>query len=130
MRIVVAIIQPQQLPAVKKSLFDAQVKHLTCTNILGTAPEGAHTMTFRGVGTAAFRLFDNITAPVASRVMNLLFGVPGACRGCSVGVPGACPEGEGKPPGDRQYVIDKSPFSVYFHVSWKQADQRGFRGFE
>jgi len=49
MKLVVSIIQPQQLPAVKKALFDAQVKHLTCTNILGTAPEGAEVQTFRGV---------------------------------------------------------------------------------
>ena len=38
---VVAIIQPQQLPAVKEALFDAGIKHLTVTNVLGTAPEGA-----------------------------------------------------------------------------------------
>jgi nitrogen regulatory protein PII len=49
MKMVVAIIQPQQLPAVKRSLFGAQIKHLTCTNVLGTAPEGAETRMFRGV---------------------------------------------------------------------------------
>ena len=49
MKMVVAIIQPQQLPDVKRALFDAQVKHLTCTNILGTATEGAQHQTFRGV---------------------------------------------------------------------------------
>jgi nitrogen regulatory protein P-II 1 len=46
---VVAIIQPQQLPAVKNALFDAQIKHLTVTNVLGTAPEGAAKHHFRGV---------------------------------------------------------------------------------
>ena len=46
---VIAIIQPQQLPAVKKSLFAAQIKHLTVTNVLGTAPEGAAKHHFRGV---------------------------------------------------------------------------------
>jgi nitrogen regulatory protein P-II 2 len=49
MKMVVAIIQPQQLPDVKRALFDAQVKHLTCTNVLGTATEGAQHQTFRGV---------------------------------------------------------------------------------
>lgn len=49
MKLVVAIIQPQQLPAVKKSLFNAQIKHITATNVLGTAPEGAEVRTFRGV---------------------------------------------------------------------------------
>ena len=50
MKLLVAIIQPQQLPAVKKALFEAQIKHLTCTNVLGTAPEGVEVHTFRGVG--------------------------------------------------------------------------------
>ena len=46
---VVAFIQPQQLPAVKNALFEAQIKHLTVTNVLGTAPEGAAKHHFRGV---------------------------------------------------------------------------------
>lgn len=49
MKMIVTIIQPQQLPAVKKALFEAQIKHLTCTNILGTAPEGAEVHMFRGI---------------------------------------------------------------------------------
>ena len=49
MKMVVTIIQPQQLPAVKRTLFEAGIKHLTCTNILGTAPEGAEVHMFRGV---------------------------------------------------------------------------------
>ena len=49
MKMVMAIIQPQQLPAVKRALFEADIKHLTCTNILGTAPEGAEVHMFRGV---------------------------------------------------------------------------------
>jgi nitrogen regulatory protein PII len=49
MKLVVAIIQPQQLPAVKRSLFEVQIKHLTASTVLGTAPEGAETRTFRGV---------------------------------------------------------------------------------
>ena len=49
MKMVVAIIQPQQLPAVKNALFDAGILHLTVTNVLGTAPEGAAKHHFRGV---------------------------------------------------------------------------------
>ncbi len=49
MKLIVAIIQPQQLPAVKRSLFAAKFRHLTCTNVLGTAHEGAELMVFRGV---------------------------------------------------------------------------------
>ena len=46
---VIAIIQPQQLPAVKSALFAAGIKHLTVTNVLGTAAEGAAKHHFRGV---------------------------------------------------------------------------------
>ena len=49
MKMVVAIIQPQQFPDVKKALFEADVRHLTCTNILGTATEGVELQRFRGV---------------------------------------------------------------------------------
>ena len=49
MKLVVAIIQPQQFPAVKRALFESGVRHLTCTNVLGTAPEGAEVLRFRGV---------------------------------------------------------------------------------
>jgi nitrogen regulatory protein P-II 2 len=48
-KMVVAVIQPHQLPAVKRALFDVQIRHLTCTNVLGTAPEGAARRVFRGV---------------------------------------------------------------------------------
>ena len=46
---VIAIIQPQQLPDVKRALFGAGIKHLTVTNVLGTAPDGAAKHHFRGV---------------------------------------------------------------------------------
>ncbi len=49
MKMVVAIVQPQQLPALKKALFEAEIEHMTCTNILGTASEGANVKIFRGI---------------------------------------------------------------------------------
>ena len=49
MKLLIALVQPQQLPAVKRALFQAQIRHLTCTNVLGTAPEGAEVRVFRGV---------------------------------------------------------------------------------
>ncbi len=49
MKLVTAIIQPQQLPAVKRALFEADIKHMTCTNVLGTASEGVDVLVFRGV---------------------------------------------------------------------------------
>lgn len=49
MKLVTAIIQPQQLPAVKRALFEAQIKHMTCTNVLGTETKGVEVLMFRGV---------------------------------------------------------------------------------
>ena len=49
MKLLVSIFQPQQLPTIKKALFESQIKHLTVTNVLGTAHEGAEVRTFRGV---------------------------------------------------------------------------------
>ncbi len=48
MKMMVAFIQPQQLSAVKRALFKADVKHMTCGNVLGTAPDGAELNDFRG----------------------------------------------------------------------------------
>ena len=66
MKMVVAIVQPQQLPAVKKALFDAQIKHLMATNILGTAPEGAEVHSFRGVAHEV-SLFQRVRIELALR---------------------------------------------------------------
>jgi nitrogen regulatory protein P-II 1 len=49
MKLIVAIIQPHQLPAVKKALFDAQVYKITVSNVLGCGEEKRYTETFRGV---------------------------------------------------------------------------------
>jgi nitrogen regulatory protein PII len=49
MKLIIAIIQPQQLPAVKRALYKAQIYHITCTNILGTVPNQGERQTFRGV---------------------------------------------------------------------------------
>jgi nitrogen regulatory protein PII len=36
MKMIVAIVQPQQLPDIKEALLAAGFDNLTCTNILGT----------------------------------------------------------------------------------------------
>lgn len=64
MRMIVAIIQPQQLPAVKRSLFDSGVTHMTCTNVLGTAPEGAEVLRYRGVAHSV-TLFQKVRIEIA-----------------------------------------------------------------
>ena len=48
MKVVVAIIRPEQLPAVKQALLDAGIKQLTATTVMGTAPKAEQLM-FRGV---------------------------------------------------------------------------------
>lgn len=49
MKLIVAVIQPHQLPAVKKALYDAQVYKITVTNALGCGEEKGYQETFRGV---------------------------------------------------------------------------------
>jgi nitrogen regulatory protein P-II 1/nitrogen regulatory protein P-II 2 len=48
MKLVVALIRPEQLPAVKQALFDAQIRHITATTVMGTAPKSEQQM-YRGV---------------------------------------------------------------------------------
>lgn len=48
MKVVVAIIRPEQLPAIKEALADAGLKQLTATTVMGTAPKTEQLM-FRGV---------------------------------------------------------------------------------
>ena len=49
MKLIIAIIQPHQLPSVKKALYDAQVYKITVTNALGCGEEKGYQETFRGV---------------------------------------------------------------------------------
>ena len=49
MKLIIAIIQPHQLPAVKQSLYDAQVYKITVSNALGYGEEEGYQQTFRGV---------------------------------------------------------------------------------
>ena len=65
MKMVIAIIQPQQLPAVKQALFGAGLPHLTCTNILGTAPDRDQHIVFRGVDQPV-TLFQKVRIEIAA----------------------------------------------------------------
>ena len=49
MKLIVAIFQPHQLPAVKQALYDAQIYKFTVTNALGTSLKPGYEETFRGV---------------------------------------------------------------------------------
>jgi nitrogen regulatory protein P-II 1 len=48
MKVVYAMLRPEQLPAVKNALFDAQIYRFTVMNVMGTAPRTEQLM-FRGV---------------------------------------------------------------------------------
>ena len=49
MKLVVAMIQPQKLPDVKKALFDADIHKMTITNVLGCGQQKGFSETYRGV---------------------------------------------------------------------------------
>ena len=49
MKLIVAMIQPERLPAVKKALFDAQVYKMTVNNALGAGQQAGYSETYRGV---------------------------------------------------------------------------------
>lgn len=48
MKLVVAIIQPTKLPDVKKALFDAEVKKMTVSNVIGAGQQAGYTESYRG----------------------------------------------------------------------------------
>jgi len=49
MKMIIAMIQPHQLPEVKKALFDADVHKMTVTNVLGCGQQRGFSETYRGV---------------------------------------------------------------------------------
>jgi nitrogen regulatory protein P-II 1 len=49
MKLIVALIQPERLPAVKRALFEARVYKMTVTNALGAGEEPGYHETYRGV---------------------------------------------------------------------------------
>ena len=63
MKLVIAIIKPEQLPAVKKSLFDAQIRHMTAMPVMGTATRTEQSM-YRGVQREV-SLFSRVRVEIA-----------------------------------------------------------------
>jgi nitrogen regulatory protein PII len=64
MKLVVAIIQPQQLPAIKDALKASEFDNMTCTNILGTIPNVEEHHRFRGVDQE-ITLFQKVRVEIA-----------------------------------------------------------------
>ena len=63
MKLVVALIRPEQLPAIKQSLHEAQFQQLTAMSVMGTAPRTEQQM-YRGVERKA-SLFRRVRVEVA-----------------------------------------------------------------
>jgi nitrogen regulatory protein P-II 1 len=49
MKLIIALIQPERLPAVKQALYDAQVYKMTVSNALGAGQQAGYSETYRGV---------------------------------------------------------------------------------
>lgn len=48
MKMIIAVIQPTKLPDVKKALFEADVKKMTVTNVIGCGQQAGYTESYRG----------------------------------------------------------------------------------
>jgi nitrogen regulatory protein PII len=79
MKLVVALIRSEQLPAVKQALFDAQIIHLTASTVMGTAPKSEQQM-YRGVAREV-SLFRRIRVEVAVTDAQLETAIEAISRG-------------------------------------------------
>jgi nitrogen regulatory protein PII len=64
MKLVIAMIQPQQLPAVKIALQEAKFANMTCTNVIGTVPNREEHLRFRGL-EHEITLFQKVRVEIA-----------------------------------------------------------------
>ncbi len=48
MKLIIAMVQPEKLPDVKKALFDADIHKMTVTNVLGAGQQKGFTESYRG----------------------------------------------------------------------------------
>jgi nitrogen regulatory protein P-II 2 len=63
MKLVVAVIRPEQLPSVRQALFDAQIRHMTATTVQGTGTRTEQRV-YRGVAKEV-SLFRRVRLEVA-----------------------------------------------------------------
>ncbi len=49
MKLIIAMIKPHQLPNTKKALFDANIRKMTVTNVVGCGQQGGFSEAYRGV---------------------------------------------------------------------------------
>ena len=48
MKLIIAMVQPEKLPDVKKALFDAEIHKMTVTNVVGAGQQKGFTESYRG----------------------------------------------------------------------------------
>jgi nitrogen regulatory protein PII len=80
MKLVIAVIRPEQLPAVKSALFDAEVRHFTAMPVMGTASRTEQS-TYRGVQKET-SLFSRVRLEIAlndSRLESALNAISDGC---------------------------------------------------
>jgi nitrogen regulatory protein PII len=80
MKLLIAVIKPEQLPSVKQSLFDAQVRHFTAMPVLGTAPRTEQSM-YRGVKKET-SLFNRMRLEIALNDSQLERAIEAISEGC------------------------------------------------
>jgi nitrogen regulatory protein PII len=78
-KLVIAVIRAEQLPAVKQALFDAQIRRLTATTVLGTAPQTEQQM-YRGVQREV-SLFRRVRVELAVNDSELETAIDAISRG-------------------------------------------------
>lgn len=49
MKLIIAMVKPHNLPAAKKALYDAGIKKMTVTNVVGCGQQGGYAENYRGV---------------------------------------------------------------------------------
>lgn len=49
MKLIIAMVKPHNFPATKQALFDADIRKMTVTNVLGCGQQGGFSENYRGV---------------------------------------------------------------------------------
>ena len=80
MKLVTALIRPEQLPAVKKALFDAQLKHFTAMTALGTGSRTEQEM-YRGQ-QREISMFDRVRVELALNDSSVERAMEAISAGC------------------------------------------------
>lgn len=80
MKIVTAHIRPEQLPAVKQALFDAQLKHFTAMTEVGTASRSEQEM-YRGQ-QRDINLFNRVRVELALNDSSVERAMEAIAAGC------------------------------------------------